>query len=127
MPHFIIDCSENIILQKNPAELMQIVYATAEATGLFARNDIKVRLNPYKYYKLGEAKTDFIHIFAHIMQGRSVEQRADLSRKIIERLKLEFPEIAILSMNVSEFEKATYSNKALVDPQNTANDQHFNS
>lgn len=43
MPHFIIDCSENVIQQKSPDEIMQAVYAVAEATGLFAPNDIKVR------------------------------------------------------------------------------------
>ena len=44
MPHFIIDCSESIIQQKSPDEIMKAVYETAEATGLFAENDIKVTL-----------------------------------------------------------------------------------
>lgn len=125
MPHFIIDCSENIIQQKSPDEIMQAVYEVAEATGLFAANDIKVRLHPYQYFKLGEGKKDFIHIFANIMEGRSTEQKAKLSRKIMERLNEMFPDISILSMNISEFEKATYSNKALIHPLNRTNDRHF--
>jgi 5-carboxymethyl-2-hydroxymuconate isomerase len=125
MPHFIIDCSENIIQQKSPDEIMQAVYDVAEATGLFAANDTKVRLRPYQYFKLGEGKKDFIHIFGNIMEGRSNEQKADLSRKIIERLNTMFPNIAILSINIREFEKATYSNKALIHPLNTTSDRHF--
>lgn len=125
MPHFIIDCSENIIQQRSPDEIMQAVYDAAEGTGLFAENDIKVRLRPYEYFKLGEDKKDFIHIFGNIMEGRSTEQKADLSRKIIERLAEMFPDIAILSINIREFEKATYSNKALIDPRNTTHDRHF--
>lgn len=125
MPHFIIDCSEDIINQVNPDELMQAVYETAEATGLFAKNDIKVRLNPYKYYKLGDGKTSFIHIFSYIMEGRSVEQKADLSKKIIERLNQMFPDISILSMNIKEFELATYSNKSLINPLNISGDRFF--
>jgi 5-carboxymethyl-2-hydroxymuconate isomerase len=39
MPHFIIDCSENIIEQESPEALMQAVYDIAEATGLFAVDD----------------------------------------------------------------------------------------
>jgi 5-carboxymethyl-2-hydroxymuconate isomerase len=125
MPHFIIDCSENIIQKKSPDEIMQAVYDVVEATGLFAVNDIKVRLRPYQYFKLGTDKKDFIHIFGNIMEGRSTEQKANLSKKIIERLNGMFPDISILSSNISEFEKATYSNKALIHPLNTANDRHF--
>jgi 5-carboxymethyl-2-hydroxymuconate isomerase len=125
MPHFIIDCSENIIQQKSPDEIMQAVYEVAEATGLFAANDIKVRLRPYQYFKLGEGKKAFIHIFGNIMEGRSMKQKANLSRKIMERLNEMFPDISILSMNIYEFEKATYSNRALIHPLNRTNDRHF--
>ncbi|MBA3784511.1 MAG: 5-carboxymethyl-2-hydroxymuconate Delta-isomerase [Acidobacteria bacterium] len=126
MPHFIIDCSENIIEQKSPEEIMRAVYDVAEATGLFAAGDIKVRLRPYKYFKLGKGKKDFIHIFGYIMEGRSTEQKASLSRKMIERLNDILPDISILSINICEFEKATYSNKALIHPLNITNDRHFN-
>ncbi|MBA3694476.1 MAG: 5-carboxymethyl-2-hydroxymuconate Delta-isomerase [Acidobacteria bacterium] len=126
MPHFIIDCSENIIEQKSPEEIMRAVYDVAEATGLFAAGDIKVRLRPYKYFKLGKGKKDFIHIFGYIMEGRSTEQKASLSRKMIERLNEILPDISILSINICEFEKATYSNKALIHPLNITNDRHFN-
>lgn len=118
MPHFIIDCSENIIQQKSPDEIMQAVYDVAEATGLFTVGDIKVRLRPYQYFKLGTGKKDFIHIFGNIMEGRSAEQKANLSKKIIERLNEMFPDIPILSINIREFEKATYSNKALIHSLN---------
>jgi 5-carboxymethyl-2-hydroxymuconate isomerase len=125
MPHFIIECSENIIEQKSPEQIMQAVYDVAEATGLFAANDIKVRLRPYQYFKLGKGKRDFIHIFANIMEGRSTEQKAELSRKIIETLNGMFPDISILSINICEFEKATYTNKALIHPLNKTRDRHF--
>src|SRR5262245_4408276 len=100
MPHFIIDCSKNVIKQKSPDEIMQAVYDVAEATGLFAPKDIKVRLRPYQYFKLGENKKDFIHIFGNIMEGRSTEQKANLSQKIIERLNEMFPDISILSISI---------------------------
>lgn len=59
------------------------------------------------------------------MEGRSTEQKANLSRKIMERLNEMFPDISILSMNIREFEKASYSNKALIHPLNRNNDRHF--
>jgi len=125
MPHFIIDCSENVIHQKSPGEIMQAVYDVAEATGLFAVGDIKVRLRPYQYFMVATGKTDFIHIFAHIMEGRSAEQKANLSRKIIQRLNDLFPDMTVLSINIQDIDKATYSNKALIHPLNKTNDRHF--
>lgn len=125
MPHFIIDCSENITEQESPEAIMQAVYDVAEATGLFVVDDIKVRLRPYHYFKLGKGKTDFIHIFGYIMEGRTNEQKENLSRRIIERLNEIFPGIAILSINISDFEKTTYSNKALIHPLNMTRDRHF--
>ena len=125
MPHFIIDCSENILTIQLPDTIMQAVYDTAEATGLFAKNDIKVRLRPYKYYKLGETKKDFIHVFGNIMEGRSDEQKTALARQITERLNELFPEISILSINIREFEKVTYCNKALIDPRNKSGNRFF--
>jgi 5-carboxymethyl-2-hydroxymuconate isomerase len=125
MPHFIIECSEDVLSLKTPEEIMQTVYEVAEATGLFAKNDIKVRLMPYKYYKLGETKKDFIHIFGNIMEGRSNTQKADLSRRVIERLNEIFPSISILSMNIIDFDLSTYCNKSLINPLNEKKDRHF--
>jgi 5-carboxymethyl-2-hydroxymuconate isomerase len=60
------------------------------------------------------------------MEGRNTEQKANLSRKVIEQLNLMFPDIPILSMNIREFEAATYCNKSLINPENTSHDRHFN-
>jgi 5-carboxymethyl-2-hydroxymuconate isomerase len=125
MPHFIIECSEDILTRQSPEQIMQAIYDAAESTGLFAENDIKVRIRPYKYYKLGDTKKDFLHVFGNIMEGRSIEQRADLSKRVIERLDQMLPDISILSMNVSEFEMATYCNKSLINPLNTGKNRHF--
>lgn len=125
MPHFIIDCSQDILLQRTPDELIDAVYEAADATGLFAPNDIKVRLQPYQYYRLGAGKKNFLHVFGYIMEGRNTEQKAGLSKQINIRLSELLPDISFLSVNISDFEAATYSNKALINPENTDNDRHF--
>ncbi|CAM1350258.1 5-carboxymethyl-2-hydroxymuconate Delta-isomerase [Tenacibaculum ascidiaceicola] len=81
MPHFVIDCSENIIKLKSPKEIIQKVYDTAESTNLFDKRDIKVRINPFEYYTVGNTNDDFIHIFANIMEGRSTLQKKESFRK----------------------------------------------
>ena len=114
MPHFVIDCSANIIKIKTPEEIIAAVYKIAEDTGLFAIGDIKVRIKPYDYFTVGGTGNDFIHVFGHIMQGRNTEQKANLSKQIITKLKSMFPDVAVISMNVIDFEKATYCNKTMV-------------
>lgn len=114
MPHFVIDCSENILNIKSPKEIIQKVYDTAESTDLFDKGDIKVRINPFKYYTIGNTEDDFIHIFANIMEGRTISQKKNLSERIIAELKLMFPDIPIISINIRDFEKATYCNKSMV-------------
>ena len=115
MPHFVIDCSENILVEKSAEEIMKVVYDEAESTGLFAEGDIKVRINTFTHYKLGPAKNAFIHVFGNIMQGRSTEQKLILSKGIIKKLKTMFPDIPVISMNVQDFEKSTYCNRSMVD------------
>lgn len=114
MPHFIIDCSENIIKIKSPEKIIRKVYDTAESTDLFEKGDIKVRINLFKYYNIGNTKNDFIHIFANIMEGRTSAQKKNLSERIITELKSMFPNTPIISINIRDFEKATYCNKSMV-------------
>jgi 5-carboxymethyl-2-hydroxymuconate isomerase len=114
MPHFIIDCSENIISFKSPKEIIQKVYNAAHATNLFDKDDIKIRINPYKYYRIGNSKKDFIHVFSNIMEGRSNLQKAHLSKSIIKELKFMFPNIPIISINIREFDTVSYCNKSMI-------------
>lgn len=114
MPHFVIDCSEQIIKLKSPQEIIQNVYNTAESTGLFLPEEIKVRINPFKYYTTGNTSDNFIHVFANIMQGRNTEQKANLSKQMVSELKAMFPEVPIISINIRDFEKATYCNKSMI-------------
>lgn len=114
MPHFIIDCSEKIIKLKSPEVIMQTVFEAAETSNLFDLGDIKVRINPYQHYTVGNQKEDFIHIFGYIMEGRTTEQKSSLSKKIISKLKIMFTDVPVISINIRDFEKATYCNKSMV-------------
>ncbi|MBL7703573.1 MAG: 5-carboxymethyl-2-hydroxymuconate Delta-isomerase [Ferruginibacter sp.] len=114
MPHFVIDCSENITNLKSAKEIIEAVYSVAESTGLFAVGDIKVRIKPYTAFTVGGTSDDFVHVFGYIMEGRNTEQKANLSRLIITKLKCMFPDVPVISMNVIDFEKAAYCNKKMV-------------
>ncbi len=114
MPHFIIECSEAVLDAIPSGQLMDEVFDTAHASGLFAIEDIKVRIRSYQTYRVGTTNSDFLHIFGNIMEGRTTAQKADLSRRIVVRLKELLPDVPILSINIREFERATYCNRTMV-------------
>jgi 5-carboxymethyl-2-hydroxymuconate isomerase len=118
MPHFIIDCSESILSLADPDELMQSVYVAAASTGLFASSGvggIKVRLHPYRHFTNVDAHEHFVHVFANIMEGRTQEQKKALSEKVVRALKGLLPAVDIISMNIRDFEKATYCNATMIE------------
>ena len=53
MPHFIIDCSKQILEQKTPKGIVELVFRTALSSGLFESVDSKVRINPFQYHTQG--------------------------------------------------------------------------
>ncbi|QUM80513.1 MULTISPECIES: 5-carboxymethyl-2-hydroxymuconate Delta-isomerase [unclassified Moritella] len=111
MPHFVIDCSESILEHYSEAYILEQIHVLANSSGLFNEKDIKVRMNPFSTYLVANQREDFIHIFSHIMQGRTTEQKAALSRLLVTRLIELFPGFSHITMNVAEFEKATYCNR----------------
>ncbi|EAY25199.1 5-carboxymethyl-2-hydroxymuconate Delta-isomerase [Microscilla marina] len=114
MPHFVIECNQSIIERKKPEEVVQAVFDVANASGLFDVQNIKVRLNPYQYYLTANTQADFIHVFARIMEGRTTEMKSILAKKITACLVEMFPNVASVSVDVSDLEKATYCNKRML-------------
>jgi len=114
VPHFVVDCSQQVLSVHSEQEIIVQLHKVANESKLFAENDIKVRVNPFTTYSVGNQKQDFIHIFSHIMQGRTTEQKANLSKTIVTKLSEMFPQVSNIAMNVSEFEKATYCNKSMI-------------
>ena len=114
MPHFIVDCSVEVLESHSEEYITEKIHLVAVASDLFDIGDIKVRVNPYSKYSVGGKRELFIHVFSSIMQGRTTEQRAKLSHSVVEKLVAMFPHVSNIAMNVSEFEKATYCNRTML-------------
>lgn len=117
MPHFVIECSKKIADIGSPENILREVYDCANSSNLFAKEGlggVKVRINSYNHFLTVGTKDDFIHVFGYIMEGRTIEQKSLLSKLIVSKLKSMFPDVSIISMNIQEFEKSTYSNRSTV-------------
>ncbi|WP_434027190.1 5-carboxymethyl-2-hydroxymuconate Delta-isomerase [[Pseudomonas] boreopolis] len=114
MPHFVVDCAMGLLRHQDEEEIIMRLHNTINATGLFEESDIKIRVNPYAIHAAGGVREDFVHVFSWIMQGRSLEQRANLSRVIVSELSELFPQVPRIAANIAEFEKATYFNRTML-------------
>lgn len=114
MPHFVVDCSVEILESHSEEYIAEQIHLVAVASGLFDTGDVKVRVNPYSKYLVGGKHELFIHVFSSVMQGRTAEQRAKLSQSVIEKLVAMFPHVPNIAMNVCEFEKSTYYNRSML-------------
>lgn len=114
MPHFVVDCSQGVLQVHDEASIITRLHRVVSASGLFEESDIKIRIRPFGTYAVGGGRDDFIHTFAWIMQGRSVAQRAALSKAIVSELARMFPLLPRIAANVAEFEQATYFNRAML-------------
>jgi 5-carboxymethyl-2-hydroxymuconate isomerase len=118
MPHFLVDCSESIFKLHTEEKIIEQVHLTAKSTELFNENDIKVRVNSFEKYSAGNKVEDFIHVFAHIMEGRTNEQKLDLSKKIVQILTSMFLNVPNIGANVIEFKNENYYNRNMLKREN---------
>lgn len=84
MPHFIIEHSNNLPVTES--ELVPVVHQAAIGTALFDLTTVKTRAQGFEHFQLGNGKAGFVHIQAHIMAGRSCEQKQHLSDALLNAL-----------------------------------------
>lgn len=111
MPHFITDCSASIFKLQLEGSIIETIHAAAKSTGLFSEHDIKVRIRPFGNYSTGNNVVDFIHVFAYIMEGRTDEQKMNVSKSIVKALVSIFPNVPNIGANIIEFENSNYFNR----------------
>jgi 5-carboxymethyl-2-hydroxymuconate isomerase len=114
VPHFVVDCSQGILRIHDEESIITRLHRVVSSSGLFDESDIKIRIRPFEIHAVGGTREDFIHTFAWIMQGRSVEQRVALSKAIVSELAEMFPLLPRIAANIAEFEQATYFNRAMI-------------
>ena len=114
MPHFVIHCSETVLDMQPAGEIIREVFNVAVSTGLFNTRQINVRLQSFRNHQAGKSGEDFIAVFAYIMEGRTDEQKNDLSQQVVRKLIDMFPDVPLISMSITEIQKATYVNRDIL-------------
>lgn len=92
---------------------MEQIHEIAVESELFKPDFIKVRILPFQHYLRAGKKQDFLNIFAEIMEGRTTEQKADLSKKMVATMKMLFPDVP-MAMSIQDMDRASYCNHNMV-------------
>ena len=113
MPHFVVDCSASLLTTHDADEITEKLHAAANSTGLFAQKNVQVRLNTFDHVRVGNVQKEFIHVFASILEGRTIEQKKALTTAVITTLTEMFPDVDVIGADIRDIEKGTgsYVNK----------------
>lgn len=108
MPHFIIECNKEVVTKVDGKTLVKEVFYIALVSELFSKSDIKVRLKAYDESLVAGKEHDFIHVWGFIREGRTDDQKQQLSESIVLRLKELFSEVFVISANIQELDENSY-------------------
>ena len=113
MPHVIIEHSSEVAEQIALNELIAAVHEAAFSSGLFPEYDIKTRAIAYQYHQTGQTHDAFVHVAVHLLDGRSDEQKSDLSERILARIEPLLPAVASVGVEILDMHRASYRKRVL--------------
>jgi 5-carboxymethyl-2-hydroxymuconate isomerase len=113
MPHCIVEYSTGLTAQLAPTRLINAVFQGALQSELFDSNDIKTRIIAYQDYHSGVVKSEFIHVIIRLLSGRTIEQRAALTHRVLAALfDLGLSGVS-LTVEAVEIENASYAKRVI--------------
>ena len=92
MPHFIVECTENIREQADLPGLFATVNEALAATGIFPLGGIRSRAHWVDTWQMADGKHDyaFVHMTLKIGSGRSLESREEVGEMLFALIKTHF-------------------------------------
>ena len=92
----------------HPATLTQKVFDVALHSGLFAKANIKSRLKVYDESLVAGEDHDFVHVWGYIREGRTDQQKRELSESIVKTIQDLYPDIFLVSCDIRELDEGSY-------------------
>ncbi|EGU30061.1 5-carboxymethyl-2-hydroxymuconate isomerase [Vibrio ichthyoenteri ATCC 700023] len=110
MPHLVMEYSNSVDERVNVQGLLEDLHHAAIQSGLFDAPSLKSRALRYHHWLIGEAgdSIDFIHITFELLDGRTQEQKRELSRQLMAVLQQQASHIGSLTINVRDMDKSSF-------------------
>ncbi len=113
MPHVIIEHSEDVAGQIAIDDLIGAVHDATMSSGLFPEYDIKTRAIAYQHHRTGQTRDSFVHVALHLLDGRSDEQKCELSETILAVIEPLLSKIVSVGIEIIDIHRASYRKRVL--------------
>ncbi|MFT4247850.1 MAG: 5-carboxymethyl-2-hydroxymuconate Delta-isomerase [Pseudomonas sp.] len=108
MPHLIVEYAESLEQRVDMPALLKILEDDAVATGVMAREDIKLRAIGYRHWRLADGGNDFVHLSVRWLAGRSHEQKQAVAERLRSCLATHLPCVHSLSVEIIDMDPDGY-------------------
>ncbi|MBA5764347.1 5-carboxymethyl-2-hydroxymuconate Delta-isomerase [Vibrio sp. 404] len=107
MPHLIMEYSNSVDERVNTQRLLEDLHHAAIQSGLFDAPSLKSRSLRYHDWLVGEEadSVDFIHVTFELLDGRSAEQKRELSRQLMSVLQQQANHVRSLTINIRDMDR----------------------
>lgn len=115
MPHLVIEYSMEGHERFDITELMRALHAAAALTGVIQAPDIKIRAISYDDYLVAGIRDGFCHVTVFLLEGRTPEQKLNLSESLRTSLSNMLPRTKSLSVDIRDMDSSAYKKRLLPD------------
>jgi len=113
MPHCIIEYSSGIADQVSISDLVEAAYRGALSSGLFPEYDIKTRAFACQHHQAGSTQDSFVHVTVRLLSGRSDEQKATLSERVLAQIEPILATVANVGVEICDMDPGSYRKRVL--------------
>lgn len=110
MPNLVMEYSNSVDERVNVQGLLEDLHQVAIQCGLFDIGSIKSRALRCHNWLIGEEgdSVDFIHISFELLDGRTPEQKRELSRQLMDVLTEQASHVRSLTVNIRDMDKESF-------------------
>lgn len=114
MSNLVMEYSNSVDERVNVQGLLEDLHKVALQSGLFDIGSVKSRSLRCDHWLIGEEgdSVDFIHISFELLDGRTPEQKRELSRQLMAELQCQASSVQSLTVNIRDMDKECFQ-KAL--------------
>jgi len=107
MPNLVMEYSNSVDERVNVQGLLEDLHQVALQSGLFDVGSVKSRALRCHNWLIGDEadSVDFIHISFELLDGRTAEQKRDLSRQLMTVLQEQASHVRSLTVNIRDMDK----------------------
>lgn len=110
MPNLVMEYSNSVDDRVNVQGLLEDLHQVAIQCGLFDIGSIKSRALRCHDWLIGDEadSVDFIHISFELLDGRSADQKRELSRQLMEVLQQQAGHVRSLTINIRDMDRECF-------------------